>query len=686
MPQEAIVSSTSSYVQGLPMSDFCGKIGPVSEAMELRSSPHSPPQAKKRVLILSAEEGEGHRAVARALEAELHEEGAEVVVHDALQHVGRVIPFMSRDVYRVQLRCLTWTYGIECFFFARFPLGRAIARAGLVLFGSKPLLRLIRSVDPDVIVSTHPAATSIIGYFRRKGVLKMPALATVSDFGVHPLWAHPGMDLHLVVHESSVRTIERVAGGGSARVVRPFVQEQFLQRRRKREARRALGLPQEGPLILVSGGGWGVGKLERAVRSALQLENSTVVCICGLNEQIRERLEADFGREPRARILGFTHEMNDLMAAADAVVHSTAGVTCLEALVRGKPIIAYSSPSGHARWNAKAIAALGMGDATRTSRQLTAALERAVSQRSVAIRRLRAERPAGPLIVGARPRNGRPFFRRRRKARRIAFGLAVTTLVLAGWTFASAAPYPIVSRVLHLRPLSTAPVGPRQVALVIEAPAQLVPAVAAELRTKGARATFAITADPDATLLRHISDLGDGSLPALPAKGLPHWISAGRALRNRARELGLGKTFHYLVPQKGFSLGEYVVARTMGGRPISPAVRFETGKALPTKEPQAGDVVVLTLSDSSVSGLSLVDRALAVLSRSSLSAVPFPGSSRTAPTAGDVPRTDAPPTISRMEAPNATRSHGSSLHVSPASTGASATGTRVVKAKTIGAT
>jgi processive 1,2-diacylglycerol beta-glucosyltransferase len=659
----------------------------VSEAAEIPSAPHAPLRPRRRVLILSAEEGEGHRAVARALEAELAAEHAEVVVHDALQHVGRVIPFMSRDVYRVQLRCLTWTYGVECFFFARFPPGRAIARTGLALFGSKPLLRLIRDVDPDVIVSTHPAATSILGYFRRRGILKIPVLATVSDFGVHPLWAHPWIDLHLVVHESCVRPVERIAGGGSVRVVRPFVQTKFLERRREQDARAALGLPQEGPLILVSGGGWGVGKLERAVRAALRLEGSTVICICGLNEQIRERLETAFAGEPRARILGFTHEMNELIAAADAVVHSTAGVTCLEALVRGKPIIAFGSPAGHARWNAKAIAALGMGDHCRTARQLTESLRRSVTRRSVATRRLRAERPAGSLIVSARPRDGRPFSRRRQRTRRIAFGLAVTTLVLAGWTFASAAPYPLVARMLHLRPTTTAPVGPGRVALVVVAPARLVPPIAANLRARGARASFALASAPTPSLLQKISRLGDTPLPTLPAKPLPHWISAGRGLRQRARELGLGKSFHYLVPQRGFTLGEYVVARTVGGHPLAGAVRFEPGKPFAGRTPQAGDVVVLTLDDSSLSAsLRLVDRALGVLSRSSLSSVPFPGSSSTAPTTGDVARIDAPPTMRTIEVASATRSQGSPLHVSPARTGASPTGTSVVRARTIGAT
>jgi processive 1,2-diacylglycerol beta-glucosyltransferase len=670
-------------------SAICEKIDrvKVSEAIELQPSAYAPPDPRRRVLILSAEEGEGHRAVARALQAELEDESAEVVVHDALQHVGRVIPFLSRDVYRVQLRCLTWTYGLECAFFARFPPGRAIARAGLAVFGSKPLLRLIRSVQPDVIVSTHPAATSIIGYLRRRGILKGPALATVSDFGVHPLWAHPGIDLHLVVHESCLRPVERVAGVGSARVVRPPVQAEFFERRRMRDARRGLGLPEEGPVILVSGGGWGVGKLARAVRAALRLEGATVICICGLNEHIRKRLEADFAAEPRAQILGFTHAMSDLIAASDAVVHSTAGVTCLEALVRGKPIIAFGSPAGHARWNAKTIAGLGMGEDTRTSRQLTAALTRAVSQRTVATRRLRAERPAGSLIVAARPRDGRPFFRRRRQALRIAFGLAVTTLVLAGWTFASAAPYPLVARMLHLRPVTTAPVGTKRVALVVAAPARFIPAIAADLHSQHARASFALARVPGRPLLDRIASFGDGALPALPAKALPHWISAGRGLGRGARDLGLGDSFYYLVPQKGFTLGEYVVARTVGGRPVSAAVHFEAGKPLPSKLPQAGDVVVLTLDDSSLSAsLALVDRTIRVLSESSLRAVPFPGSSNTAPTAGEVARTDAPPTIRMMDAPSTTRSQGFPLQVSPARTGARATGTSVVRAKMIGAT
>ncbi len=659
----------------------------MSEAYELLPSTHAVAQPGRRVLILSAEEGEGHRAVARALQAELADGVAEVVVHDALEHLGRVIPFMSRDIYRVQLRWGTWTYWLECAFFALFPPGRAIARMGLALLGSRPLLRLIRRERPDVIVSTHPAATSIIGYLRRRGKLKGPALATVSDFGVHPLWAHRGIDLHLVIHESCLKPVERVAGQGSARVIRPPVQPEFFERRTKQDARRALGLPEDGPMIVVSGGGWGIGKLERAVRAALELERVTVVCICGHNELARHKLESSFQGEPRVRVLGFTQQMSDLVAACDAVVHSTAGVTCLEALVRGRPIIAFGSPAGHARWNAKAIAALGMGDATRTPAQLTAALRKAVDQPLVTGRRLKAARPAASLIVAARPRAERPGSRR---VRRLAVTVAVASLVTVGWTFASAAPYPFVSRMLHLRPVTTAPLTGARIALVVDAPAQLLPAIASELQTRKARATFALDKAPDQALMGTLASFGDSSLPTLHAKTLPHWISIGRGLEQQAHALGLGKHFYYLVPRKGFTLGEYVVARAVGGRPLAGAVRFEAGRPLPAKTPQAGDVVVLALEDSSLSSaLATVDTVTKLLSRESLRAVPFPGSasaSRTAPTAGDVPSTPAPATIRTIEATRAARSHGLPLQVSPARTGASATGTRVVRASTIGAT
>src|SRR5207302_2997478 len=71
-------------------------------------------RGRLRVLVLTCEEGEGHSSAARALEADLScHEGVDVVVRDALRGgLGRVVPALARDAYRVQLRALAWTYGL----------------------------------------------------------------------------------------------------------------------------------------------------------------------------------------------------------------------------------------------------------------------------------------------------------------------------------------------------------------------------------------------------------------------------------------------------------------------------------------------------------------------------------------------------------------------------------------------
>src|SRR5579884_2340760 len=181
-----------------------------------------------RVLILFCEEGEGHASAARALERDLAEHGVDVRVVDAMQRgLGRLVPLLSRDAYHFQVRRLRWSYGLEYFLFTRVPPLRWLGRRGLYALGARPLRRLIRRVAPDVVVSTHPAVTNVLGVLRRRGRLELPVVATITDFGVHPLWSHRGVDLHLVVHEAALAAVERVAGPGSATVVAPIVGREF---------------------------------------------------------------------------------------------------------------------------------------------------------------------------------------------------------------------------------------------------------------------------------------------------------------------------------------------------------------------------------------------------------------------------------------------------------------------------
>src|ERR1700722_10379552 len=220
-----------------------------------RKSPPPRPPGPRRVLILSADVGEGHAAAARALAAQLKAapEPTEVTVIDGLGAMGRVLKPVVEDGYRVQLRFIPWTYTLIYGLLNHVPPVRAVATRLLRLFGSRPLARTIAEHDPDVVVSTYPAVTVVLARLRRTGEVRCPTVATITDLTGLFFWAQPGIDMHMVMYGESVSPVERAAGRGGVGLGPPLISAEFLEPRSPLSARRALGLPEEGRIVVVSG-------------------------------------------------------------------------------------------------------------------------------------------------------------------------------------------------------------------------------------------------------------------------------------------------------------------------------------------------------------------------------------------------------------------------------------------------
>jgi UDP-N-acetylglucosamine:LPS N-acetylglucosamine transferase len=62
-------------------------------------------------------------------------------------------------------------------------------------------------------------------------------------------------------------------------------------------------------------------------------------------------------------------------------VHSTGGLTVLEALMRGCPTISFGWGRGHVRVNNHAFQRYGLADVARTRPELVAGLQRALAER-----------------------------------------------------------------------------------------------------------------------------------------------------------------------------------------------------------------------------------------------------------------------------------------------------------------
>jgi processive 1,2-diacylglycerol beta-glucosyltransferase len=682
--------------------------------MRLRHRKPPPPRSPgpRRVLILSADVGEGHAAAARALAAQLKAapEPTEVTVIDGLGAMGRVLKPVVEDGYRVQLRFIPWTYTLIYGLLNHVPPVRAVATRLLRLFGSRPLARTIAEHDPDVVVSTYPAVTVVLARLRRTGEVRCPTVATITDLTGLFFWAQPGIDMHMVMYGESLSSVERIAGRDSVKLVQPLISEEFLNDRCPLQARRELGLPEDGRMVVVSGGGWGVGDVLGAVREFIRVpEASSIVVLAGRNEQLAQKLRRTFESEPRVHVYEFTDKMPELLAAADVLVHSTGGVTCLEAMAAGTPVVSYGLPVGHARVNTRAMAALDLVRLANDTTELREHVRASFAARPEAIAgdgtQSSVELGAGSTVNGGNGGNSgngggnalndlaaadvvlqasrrvRPIPRWRLRTVALATQL-VLLLGVGTWMASTDDVTALASKILHVHPLKQVKTDQPDVGLIVHVPAAGdVSLVAAQLASRGIHVSFADDgAVPSSSTIGYLRSLGDELVPEVTGHSIFHWVRTRGALHAQARALGLGHRYYFLQPRGGLSLGQLVLARTTGATPVCGAQRLSAADPDLQRTTRAGDVLVVELDGSAASVLGL-ERLISRLDSKGLGAEPLDWLTRSpaisATSSGDLASSAAPVTSSASEADSGTPPSGVSAKLSPKSSGATTIGTTV---------
>ena len=327
-----------------------------------------------KVLILTAAVGGGHRAAGRTVRTELERTGHEVVEEDGLRIMSRILSWSLSHGYCSQVQRTPRTLGV-IFAVTSRRAGAGAVRLVVGLLYANRLLGLLNKERPGVVISTYPLVTAALGRLRAKGKLRVPVVAVVADYGVHPLWVVPDVDLHLVVSGRSAELAARA--GGEAAQIRMPVDPAFHHAPDQDEARAVLGIPAEAFVALVVGGAWGIGDLEGAARCGVEAGAYTVV-VTGQNTLLKARLEARFAGREDVRVLGWRDDLPTLMAASDCLIQNAGGMTCIEAIEMNLPVVFYESILGHGELNALVMEQEGDAIRAGDAGELTSILRAAV--------------------------------------------------------------------------------------------------------------------------------------------------------------------------------------------------------------------------------------------------------------------------------------------------------------------
>lgn len=367
------------------------------------------PTRQRRILFLIADTGAGHRSAANAIHHAMRmlaespslssprlpvpggtgmmqrpgrpypNDGWSAAIVDAFVECSRFPLRNSVFLYAPAIKHSPRLYGQ---FFrmtntaTRFQAATRLARPFLY----QGLARLFLESQPDVVVSVHPLLNHISLQVLNDLDVRIPFITVVTDLvSVHCSWIAPGVTACVVPTEAA-RHVALDAGVPSRRVhlLGMPIDPRFAQPPAvARETLRAeLGLdPNRRTVLLVGGGEGAIGLAKAAVAVGHSDLDVQMLVVTGRNQQLLAQLQrAQSGFRVPAHILGFVHNMPDLMHAADVIVTKAGPGTISEAMACELPIVLTGAIPGQEEGNVDFVLHNDVGILARTPGAVVAAL------------------------------------------------------------------------------------------------------------------------------------------------------------------------------------------------------------------------------------------------------------------------------------------------------------------------
>ncbi|HOU12976.1 MAG TPA: glycosyltransferase [Anaerolineae bacterium] len=314
----------------------------------------------KRILILTADAGFGHRSAADAIAAALREVYADGCAVDIVNPLDdRRVPIFLRESqtdYDKLVRKMPELYRFGYETSDTTAISKVIDGA-LVVMLFEVLADLVRKHRPDVIVTTYPLYQSPLSTYYGVFGKRIPIITVVTDLAtVHRVWFHRGCDLCIVPTEAvRALALEYHLPPRKVKVVGIPVNPNFARRDQDKAALRAeLGWRADLTTALVVG-----SKRVRNLRDVLRALNHArlplqLAIVAGGDEALYNDL-AGMEWHTEAHLYRLVKNMPTLMHAADCVVSKAGGLIVSETLATGLPMVLVDVLPGQETGNAEYV-------------------------------------------------------------------------------------------------------------------------------------------------------------------------------------------------------------------------------------------------------------------------------------------------------------------------------------------
>jgi UDP-N-acetylglucosamine:LPS N-acetylglucosamine transferase len=324
---------------------------------------------EKRILILTADAGFGHRSAANAVGKALEMrcgENARVIIVNPLDEPGAP-PFLRSAESDYDKLAREWPLFYKLGYrMSDMALTTSVTETAYVIIMYEVISRLMKQHRPDVVVVTFPTYQYPVAAHRRINSSDVPIATVVTDLiTLQRMWFHPSADLCLVPTQiAAEQALERGLDPESVHVtglpVNPRLAEAPAS---KVEARAALGWPTNKFTVLAVG-----SKRIEGLDAFVHVLNHAgfdihLAAVAGGNDELFQKLEAMEWHISNT-LYNMVGNMPNLMHAADCVISKAGGLIVTESLACGLPLFLMQVIPGQETGNAQLVTEGGAGDLT----------------------------------------------------------------------------------------------------------------------------------------------------------------------------------------------------------------------------------------------------------------------------------------------------------------------------------
>lgn len=322
----------------------------------------------KRILILTADAGFGHRSTANALAKAFelrYGNAAAVTIVNPLDEPGAP-PFLRGAESDYDKLATQWPGFYKLGYkMSDLALTTSATEMTYVLIMYDLIARLMKQHRPDAVVITFPTYQYPVAAYRRLSGVNVPMVTIVTDLmSLQKMWFSPSADLCLVpTQHAADLALERGLDAESIHVTGLPVNPALADAPPQAEARAALGWPADKFTVLAAGS----KRVERLDQFAHVLNHAGfdlhLAAVAGGNDELYAKLQAADWHIP-VTLYNFVDNMPAMLHAADCVVSKAGGLIVTESLACGRPLLLVQVIPGQETGNAELVTREGAGDLT----------------------------------------------------------------------------------------------------------------------------------------------------------------------------------------------------------------------------------------------------------------------------------------------------------------------------------